>query len=312
MPTVKAPSKTTSAEPEGTPDAGPPRGGRGLEHRAEKARARRGFLIGLPSLTYLVLLFAVPLGIVLVYSFATRSRTGRTVLGGWSLDAYGRLADGLVVEIFLRSLWLAVLATVVCLVLAYPFAYYLATRSPKVRGILLVLVMIPFWSNFLVRTYAWRVLLGTDGPFIRFLESVGIGELRLLFTPFAIVLGLVYGFLPFMILPLYASIERIDFSLVEAARDLYASGWQAFRKVTWPLSLPGVIAGSILVFIPSFGAYVTPEILGGSKTTMIGSYVVRQFLSARDWPFGAAISFAILAVMLVAARLYFRSGGRNL
>lgn len=312
MPSVNAPSKTTSAEPEGTPDVGPPPAGRGLEHRAEKKRARRGFLIGLPSLTYLILLFAVPLGIVLVYSFATRSRTGRTILGEWSFDAYGRLADGLVVEIFLRSLWLALLATVICLVIAYPFAYYLATRPPKVRGLMLVLVMIPFWSNFLVRTYAWRVLLGNDGPFLRLLESVGIGELRLLFTPFAIVLGLVYGFLPFMILPLYASIERIDFSLVEAARDLYASGWEAFRRVTWPLSRPGVIAGSILVFIPSFGAYVTPEILGGSKTTMVGSYVVRQFLSARDWPFGAAISFAILAVMLVAARLYFRSGGKNL
>lgn len=286
--------------------------GPGLERRHERARARRGFLIGLPSLAYLVLLFALPLGIVLVYSFATRSRTGRTILGEWSLDAYRRLADTLVVEIFFRSLWLAVLATVICLVVAYPFAYYLATRSPKVRGALLVLVMIPFWSNFLVRTYAWRVLLGSDGPFVQLLAGFGIDDLRLLFTPFAIVLGLVYGFLPFMILPLYASIERIDFALVEAARDLYASGWQAFRKVTWPLSRPGVIAGSILVFIPSFGAYVTPEILGGSKTTMIGSYVVRQFLSARDWPFGSAISFAILAVMLVAAMAYFRSGGRNL
>lgn len=299
-----------TAEPEAP--AARPADGPGLERRHERARARRGLLIGLPSLAYLVLLFALPLGIVLVYSFATRSRTGRTILGEWSLDAYRRLADTLVVEIFFRSLWLAVLATVICLVVAYPFAYYLATRSPKVRGALLVLVMIPFWSNFLVRTYAWRVLLGSDGPFVQLLAGFGIDDLRLLFTPFAIVLGLVYGFLPFMILPLYASIERIDFALVEAARDLYASGWQAFRKVTWPLSRPGVIAGSILVFIPSFGAYVTPEILGGSKTTMIGSYVVRQFLSARDWPFGSAISFAILAVMLVAAMAYFRSGGRNL
>lgn len=310
MPTVKTPSRTTSAEPDAVP--GRDRTGPGLEHRAERARARRGLLIGLPSLTYLVLLFAVPLGIVFVYSFATRSRTGRTILGEWSFDAYGRLADSLVVEIFFRSLWMALLSTVICLVVAYPFAYYLATRTPRVRGVLLVLVMIPFWSNFLVRTYAWRVLLGSDGPFVQALSAAGIGDLRLLFTPFAIVLGLVYGFLPFMILPLYASIERIDFSLVEAARDLYASGWQAFRRVTWPLSRPGVIAGSILVFIPSFGAYVTPEILGGSKTTMIGSYVVRQFLSARDWPFGAAISFAILGVMLLAAMLYFRSGGRNL
>lgn len=284
----------------------------GLERRSQRARSRRGFLVGLPSLAYLVIFFAAPLAIVFVYSFATRSRTGRTILGDWNLDSYARLLDPLVLEIAWRSLWLAALSTVLCLVIAYPFAYYLATRAARTRAVLLVLVMIPFWSNFLVRTYAWRVLLGSDGPIVSTMTSIGLPDIRLLFTPFAIVLGLVYGFLPFMILPLYASIERMDFSLVEAARDLYASGWQAFRRVTWPMSRPGVIAGSILVFIPSFGAYVTPEILGGSRTTMLGSYVVRQFLSARDWPFGSALSFAILGVMLVAAMVYFRSGGRNL
>jgi spermidine/putrescine transport system permease protein len=181
-----------------------------------------------------------------------------------------------------------------------------------VRAVLLVLVMLPFWSNFLVRTYAWRVLLGSDGPFASALESLGLPEVRLLFTPFAIVLGLVYGFLPFMVLPLYAAIERIDHTLIEAARDLHASGWKAFREVTLPLSRSGIIAGSVLVFIPSFGAYVTPELLGGSRTTMVGSYVVRQFLSARDWPFGSALSVAILAVMLLATTVYFRTGGRSL
>ncbi len=284
----------------------------GLEQDAVRAESRRGLLIGLPSLTYLVLFFAAPLGIVLVYSFGTRSRTGRTILGDWNVASYGRLLDPLVLQIAARSFGLALLTTVICLIVGYPFAYYLATRPLRFRGILLVLVMIPFWSNFLVRTYAWRVLLGSDGPFVALLAGLGIPEPRLLFTPFAIVLGLVYGFLPFMILPLYASIERLDFSLVEAARDLYASGWEAFRRVTWPLSRPGVIAGSILVFIPSFGAYVTPEILGGSRTTMLGSYVVRQFLSARDWPFGSALSVAILSVMVVATLVYFRSGGKNL
>ena len=284
----------------------------GLEQDAVRAESRRGLLIGLPSLTYLVLFFAAPLGIVLVYSFGTRSRTGRTVLGDWNVGSYARLLDPLVLQIAARSFGLALLTTVICLLVGYPFAYYLATRPLRLRGILLVLVMIPFWSNFLVRTYAWRVLLGSDGPFVALLSAIGLPEPRLLFTPFAIVLGLVYGFLPFMILPLYASIERLDFSLVEAARDLYASGWEAFRRVTWPLSRPGVIAGSILVFIPSFGAYVTPEILGGSRTTMLGSYVVRQFLSARDWPFGSALSVAILSVMLVATLVYFRSGGKSL
>jgi spermidine/putrescine transport system permease protein len=172
--------------------------------------------------------------------------------------------------------------------------------------------MIPFWSNFLVRTYAWRVLLGSDGPVSQLTQLLGLGQTRILFTPLAILIGLVYGFLPFMVLPLYAAIERIDWSLVEAARDLYANGWKAFRRVTLPLSRPGVVAGSILVFIPSLGAYVTPEILGGAKTTLLGSYIVQQFLAARNWPFGAALSFAVMAVMLAATLIYFREGGQTL
>jgi spermidine/putrescine transport system permease protein len=215
-------------------------------------------------------------------------------------------------QIAWRSLWLAVVTTVICLILAYPFAYFIATRRPVVRNVLLVLVMIPFWSNFLVRTYAWRVLLGSDGPVSQLTQLLGLGQTRILFTPLAILIGLVYGFLPFMVLPLYAAIERIDWSLVEAARDLYANGWKAFRRVTLPLSRPGVVAGSILVFIPSLGAYVTPEILGGAKTTLLGSYIVQQFLAARNWPFGAALSFAVMAVMLAATLIYFREGGQTL
>ena len=284
----------------------------GLERDAVRAESRRGLLIGAPAIAALTVLFAVPLIIVVVNSLGTRTRTGRTDLSILSLDAYRRLGDPLVLEIAARSFGYALLTTVICLAVGYPFAYHLATRSPRVRAVLLVLVMLPFWSNFLVRTYAWRVLLGSDGPFVSALEALGLPEVRLLFTPFAIVLGLVYGFLPFMVLPLYASIERIDHTLIEAARDLHASGWHAFREVTLPLSRPGIIAGSVLVFIPSFGAYVTPELLGGSRTTMVGSYVVRQFLSARDWPFGSALSVAILAVMLLATALYFRTGGRSL
>jgi spermidine/putrescine transport system permease protein len=283
-----------------------------LEQDAVRASSRRGFLIGLPALAALTVLFAVPLLIVVGYSFGTRTRTGRTDLSRLDLTAYQRLTDPLVLEIVSRSVGYALLTTVICLIVGYPFAYHLATRTPRVRAVLLVLVMLPFWSNFLVRTYAWRVLLSSEGPLSRLLAVLGFDDVRLLFTPFAIVLGLVYGFLPFMILPLYAAIERIDHTLIEAARDLHASGWKAFRNVTLPLSRSGVIAGSVLVFIPSFGAYVTPELLGGSRTTMIGSYVVRQFLSARDWPFGSALSVAILAIMLVATTLYFRTGGRTL
>jgi len=292
--------------PEATSD------GHALEDRAATARSRAGLWIALPPAAYLVLLIVLPLVIVLVYSFATRGVTGQTILANWNIDAYLRLFNPLVREIALRSLGYALLTTSICLVVSYPFAYYLATRSPRVRNVLLVLVMIPFWSNFLVRTYAWRLLLSSGGPLSQLTELIGLGQTRLLFTPVAVVLGLVYGYMPFMILPLYAAIERIDLGLVEAARDLYASGAQAFRRVTWPLSRPGVIAGSILVFIPSLGEYVTPEILGGSKTTMLGSYIVRQFLSARDWPFGSALSFVVMAVMLVATLVYFRTGGRTL
>ena len=283
-----------------------------LEADAEKAAARRGVLIALPSWAYLTLFFAVPLVIVFVYSFATRSSTGLTRLEGWNLDSYRRLFDPLVAEIAWRSLVLATLTTVICLAVSYPFAYYIATRRPVVRNVLLILVMIPFWSNFLVRTYAWRVLLGSDGPLSQLSQSLGGEPIRLLFTNTAVLIGLVYGFLPFMVLPLYAALERMDWSLVEAARDLYADGWTAFRKVTWPLSRPGVIAGSILVFIPALGAYVTPAILGGARTTLLGDYIVSQFLAARNQPFGSALSFAVMTVMLAATVVYFRSGAKNL
>jgi spermidine/putrescine transport system permease protein len=282
-----------------------------LEQSAEKADSRRGLLISLPSYLYLVLFFAIPFGIVFVYSFATRSRTGRTVLEGWNLDSYGRLGDSIVREIAFRSLVLAVVTTVVCLLASYPFAYYIATRRPAIRNVLLVLVMIPFWSNFLVRTYAWRVLLGTNGPISQLSQLLGGDEIRILFTNTAVLIGLVYGYLPFMVLPLYASLERMDWNLVEAARDLYADGWTAFRRVTLPLSMPGVIAGSILVFIPSLGAYVTPALLGGARTTLLGDYIVGQFLSARNWPYGSALSVAVMVVMLFAAVFYFRAGAKN-
>jgi len=283
-----------------------------LEAAATRAESRRGFLIALPSYAYLVVFFAIPLVIVFVTSFATRSSTGRTLYQDWNLDSYRRLLEPLVREVALRSVVLAVVTTVVCLLLAYPFAYFIATRSPTVRNLLLVFVMIPFWSNFLVRTYAWRVILGSEGPLSQLSQALGGEPIRLLFTNWAVLIGLVYGYLPFMVLPLYAAIERMDWSLVEAARDLYASGWAAFRKITWPISLPGVVAGSILVFIPSLGAYVTPAILGGARTTLLGDYIVSQFLAARNWPFGSALSFAIMAVMLGATLVYFRTGGRNL
>ena len=283
-----------------------------FEAAAARADSRRGFLLALPSYLYLVLFFAVPFGIVVVYSIATRNTIGGTDLTGWNLDSYRRLGEPIVRDILTRSLWIALLTTLICLVVAYPFAYFIATRTPTVRNILLVGVMIPFWTNFLVRNYAWRVIIGTDGPFTTVTEAIGLGPREILFTHSAVILGLVYGYLPFMVLPLYAAIERIDGSLIEAGRDLYASGAQTFRRVLLPLSMPGVLAGSILVFVPSLGAYVTPQILGGGKSTMLGSYIVVQFLTARNWPLGASLSFVLMTVMLAATLIYFRAGGRNL
>ena len=283
-----------------------------FERAAARADSRRGLLLSLPAYVYLVLFFAIPFGIVVVYSLATRNTIGGTDLAGWNLDSYRRLAEPIVRDILFRSVWIAVLTTLICLVVAYPFSYFIATRTPTVRNILLVFVMIPFWTNFLVRNYAWRVILGSDGPFAAVTEALGVGRQEILFTHSAVILGLVYGYLPFMVLPLYAAIERIDGSLIEAGRDLYASGAQTFRRVLLPLSMPGVLAGSILVFVPSLGAYVTPQILGGGKSTMLGSYIVVQFLTARNWPLGASLSFVLMTVMLTATLIYFRAGGRNL
>ena len=282
------------------------------ERQRDRSERRRGLFLALPSFAYMILFFAVPLVIVLIYSFATRTSTGSTSLSGWNLDAYRKLGEPIVRNVVVRSVILALVTTLICLVVAYPFAWFCATRTAVVRNLLLVAVMIPFWTNFLVRNYAWRILLSAGGPISSFTEAIGLGETNILFTKTAVVIGLVYAYLPFMILPLYASIDRLDRRMVEASRDLYASGPQTFRRVVLPLTMPGVIAGSILVFVPSMGAYVTPELLGGGKETLLGSYIVTQFLTARNWPVGASLSFVLMAVMLVSTIIYFRSGGKNL
>jgi spermidine/putrescine transport system permease protein len=270
-------------------------------------------LIG-PSAVYLLLFFVIPLGIVFIYSFLKRGVYGQLVWE-FNLQNYVRVIDPLYLSILWRSVLMALGNTLLCLLFAYPFAYYIARmENTRNRNLLLVFVMIPFWTNFLIRTYAWRVILGNDGPINTLLLAIGLinEPLPMLFSTFAVMVGLLYGYLPFMVLPLYAAIDRIDFSLVEAAQDLYASGWQAFRKIVFPLSLPGVIAGSILVFIPSLGAFVTPDLLGGAKTVMIGNLIQSQFLTSRDWPFGSAFSVLLMLAVLIATIIYFRQGGRTL
>ena len=283
-----------------------------LDDAARRAESRTGLLTALPGTVYLLIFFVVPLGIIVAYSFATRTATGRTELTGWNLDSYDRMIDDLVLGIVWRSFWLAAVTTILCLLIGYPFAYYLATRAPKVRNVLLVLVMIPFWSNGLIRIFAIRFLLGSDGPVSQASESLGFGTFRILFTPTAVIIGMLYSFLTFMVLPLYVAIERMDWKLVEAARDLYADGATSFRKVTLPLTKSGIIAGCVLVFVPSFGSYVVPEILGGAKTLLLGSYIARQFGAARNWPFGAALSVVLILAMLIAVVINQRSEASEL
>ncbi len=282
------------------------------ERLVEVVRQREGLralLLAGPGGLWLLLFFLLPIAIVFAYSFARRGPYG-TVVWSLTLENYARFFDWLYIRVFLVSVWLALLATVLCLLIGYPFAYVIARAPRRWRNALLVLVLIPFWTNFLVRTYAIMLLLRADGLINNALLWLGVVErpLPMLFTPFAVVLGLVYGFLPFMILPIYASIEKFDFTLVEAAQDLGANTWHVFWRILLPLTLPGVLAGSILVFIPSVGAFVTPDLLGGGKVVMIANLINQQFLTVRHWPFGSAVSFVLMAIVLAATMLYFRLG----
>ena len=262
-----------------------------------------------PAILWLVIFFIAPLFIVLIYGFLDRGTYGG-VIWNFNLENYKRVFDSLYLNTFFRSVYIAFLTTLICLLAGFPLAYFIATRPPARRNTLLLALMIPFWTNFLIRTYAWLTILRTNTGLINtMLTSLGIIEepLPLFGNDFAIVLGLVYGWLPDMVLPIYVALERLDKSLIEAASDLYAPASRVFQRVIWPLALPGVIAGSMLVFIPSLGAFVTPSILGGGKSLMIGNIISNQFLAAHDWPFGSALSMLMMGVMLVATLIYFRS-----
>lgn len=279
-----------------------------------ETRKRTSLLVLLlPATLFLLAFFVLPLVLVLVYSFLNRGTYGG-IAWTFTLENYQRLVDSIYLTVLARSCWLALLTTFACLLLGYPIAFFIATRPQKWRNLLLILVIIPFWTNFLVRTYAWIVLLRTEGVINTVLQALHLIKepLSLLFTPFAVGIGLIYGYLPFMILPLYAAIERFNFSFVEAAHDLGANDWRTFWRVIFPLTRPGILAGSLLVFIPSVGAFITPDILGGAKTLMIGNLIQNQFIKARDWPFGSALSMLMMAVILVPILLYLRSSEKSI
>ncbi len=283
----------------------------------------------LPSWMIVGIFLLIPLVIMLVYSFLTKEFRGG-VIWAFSLDAYDQfffyrglfgdeppVIEWTYISIFWRSIWQAGLATLACLIIGFPTAWFIATRRSRARSIWLFLVTIPYWVNLLIRTISMKFLIRDEGPLNEFLMSTGLisSPIHLINTDFAVQLGLFYSYLPFMVLPVYAAVERYDFALSEAAADLYASKWTTLRHVILPSVKPGIIAGCILVFVPSLGSFLAPDLLGGAKNFMIGSLIEEQFKgNAGNWPFGAAASMILLAMVMIALLFYARQqraeGGR--
>jgi spermidine/putrescine transport system permease protein len=254
----------------------------------------------LPGLGWLFLFFVVPLAIIFVVSLGTRDRFGGVVLDHVSLDNYRTALSPEFLPTVWNSFRYAGLTAIFSIAIGYPVAYWISRHGGAHKALLLILVMLPFWTSYLIRTYAWMIILRDNGVVNSLLQAVGLTDepIILLNTDLSVVLGMTYGFLPFAILPLYVSIDRLDEALIAAARDLYASGRSAFLHVTLPLTMPGIIAAAMLTFIPAIGDYVTPDLLGGAQTTTIAKIVQVQFLSARDWPGGAALGFLLMLVTI--------------
>lgn len=269
---------------------------------------KRGTLIIWPALLWLILFFLVPFFIVLIYSVLKKDTYGR-IIYSFNLDNYARFFDPLYLNILWQTLVIALLTTIFCLLLGYPLAYTISRASRQWQNIMLLLVMVPFWINFLVRSYAWVVILRSQGLVNTLLMKVGLIEepLKLLYTPEAVMIGMIYALLPFMVLPIYVSIEKMDRRMLEAAYDLGATPFKAFWNITLPQTLPGIVAGSILVFVPSIGMFVVSDIMGGAKTALIGNVIENQFRTAQDFPFGSALSIIVILFSLLLIYIYTRA-----
>lgn len=264
---------------------------------------QRGLALALPAMLWLGIFFVLPLLIVLVISFLTRGTRGVQFTTPVTIDNYIDILSFPYVDVFWESIGIAALTTIICLIIGYPLAFYIATRKSRImQNLTLFLVILPFWTNFLVRTYAIKVILGADGPVNATLMNLGLitEPLQIVNSRFAVLLGLTYSYLPFMVLPIYASVERFEFRLVEAANDLGANDLRAFLRVVLPLTLPGVVAGSILVLIPTIGAFITPDILGGTQGLMIGNLITQQFRGSGNWPRGSAASMVMMLLVMIA------------
>jgi spermidine/putrescine transport system permease protein len=259
----------------------------------------------LPGGLWLVAFFAAPFGLVLAVSLGTTDELGGAIYG-WHPENYSRAFDPLFVPVLLRSVGYALATVILCLLLGYPVAYYIARFGGRGKSALIALVVLPFFVNYLVRTYAWVALLSDEG----LVNGLFSEPIRFLNTPWAVIGGLVYGYLAFMILPVYAALDRMDPSLIEAGKDLYGSDWQTFRHVTWPTTFQGVLAGCVLVFLPAVGDFVSAQLLGGPGTFMVGNLIQQQFFGAEDWPFGAALTTVLMVFLLGFMVFYLRSAAR--
>jgi len=272
-----------------------------------RGRTRDAVLL-VPGMAWMIVFFAVPLAMIFVVSLGTRDQYGGVVFDTLGGRGYLRALEPDFLPTILNSLRYATLTTVFSIAIAYPVAYWISRYGGRRKVLLLVLVMLPFWTSWVIRTYAWMMILGDDGVLNGVLAGMGIVEepIAILNTDFAVVLGMTYGFLPFAILPLYVSIDRLDPALVAAARDLYADGRSAFLKVTLPLTMPGIIAAALLTFIPSIGDFVTPDLLGGAQTITIAKVIQMLFMTSRDWPFGAALSFLLILGTIAGTLAFLR------
>jgi spermidine/putrescine transport system permease protein len=265
----------------------------------------------LPAGLWYALLLVAPLAIVFIFSFGTRARNGGYE-PAFVFENYLRAIDKS--DPFVTSLMMAAAGTIACLLVGLPLAYYIATRAGSRKGLLILLLVIPFWTSFLIRTYSWLIILGPDTGMAGWISTItGDEEFRILGTPVAVLIGLVYGYLPLMVFPLYVTLERMDRTLIEASKDLGAARWATFRQVTLPIALPGLVTGSILVFIPMMGEYVIPQILGYGRTYLMGNALVTDFLEARNWPSGSARAVLLIAIMFltITAYLWFVNRGRK-
>jgi spermidine/putrescine transport system permease protein len=294
------------------------------EENAVRTSARNGWLLSAPALVMLAFAASGPLLIVIWYSFLTANDTGGVIrqfsVEGWKsvfltydiFDERYALADAHL-TIFWRSVWLSLTTTLLTFAIGFPTAWFIATRPARQRAMWLFLITIPFWTNLLIRTFAINEVIRNEGLLNTILLWMGLisAPLQINYTEGAVLIGMTYVYLPLMVLPLYATIERFDMRLLEASYDLYASRWLTLRRVILPIVKPGIIAGSILVFVPSLGAYVTPRILGGGKKMMIGNFIELQFLQGKNWPLGAALSVLLLIIVMGALLVYVRVANRD-